>query len=67
MHRLLKARLPDYDPHQHLGGSMTVFLRGSRSPGRGVFAEPAPVELIEALDALFAGEPVSTTSQEATL
>ncbi|MEC4766605.1 exodeoxyribonuclease V subunit beta [Halomonas sp. CUBES01] len=67
MHRLLKARLPDYDPHQHLGGSMTVFLRGSRSPGRGVFTEPAPVELIEALDALFAGEPVSTTSQEATL
>ncbi|MCL7929903.1 exodeoxyribonuclease V subunit beta [Halomonas llamarensis] len=67
MHRLLKARLPDYNPHQHLGGSMTVFLRGSRSPGRGVFAEPAPVELIEALDALFAGEPVSTTSQEATL
>ncbi|MDR5900031.1 exodeoxyribonuclease V subunit beta [Halomonas vilamensis] len=67
MHRLLKARLPDYDPHQHLGGSMTVFLRGSRSPGRGVFAEPAPVELIEALDALFAGESFSTTSQEATL
>ncbi len=42
MHRLLKARLPDYDPHQHLGGSMTVFLRGSRSPGRGVVGEPAP-------------------------
>ncbi|RUR32095.1 exodeoxyribonuclease V subunit beta [Vreelandella andesensis] len=70
MHRLLKARLPDYDPHQHLGGSMTVFLRGSRSAGRGVFSEPAPVELIEALDSLFAGKPLSpqphSTSQEAS-
>ena len=65
MHRLLKARLPDYDPHQHLGGSMTVFLRGSRSPGRGVVGEPAPVELIEALDSLFAGEP-HAIQQEAT-
>ncbi|NYS59576.1 exodeoxyribonuclease V subunit beta [Vreelandella salicampi] len=61
MHRLLKARLPHYDPHQHLGGSMTVFLRGSRSPGRGVYTEAAPVALIEALDGLFTG-----TSQEAT-
>ena len=55
LHRLLKARLPDYDPHQHLGGSMTVFLRGSRTTARGVHAVPAPVALIEALDALFAG------------
>ncbi|MBR9925980.1 MAG: exodeoxyribonuclease V subunit beta [Gammaproteobacteria bacterium] len=67
MHRLLKARLPDYDPHQHLGGSMTVFLRGSRSPGRGVFSEPAPVELIEALDSLFAGASFSSPAQEATV
>jgi len=44
---------------------MTVFLRGSRSPGRGVVGEPAPVELIEALDSLFAGEP-HATQQEAT-
>ncbi|WP_083006445.1 exodeoxyribonuclease V subunit beta [Halomonas sp. GT] len=67
MHRLLKARLPNYDPHQHLGGSMTVFLRGSRSPGRGVFSEPAPVELIEALDSLFAGASFSSPAQEATV
>ena len=67
MHRLLKARLPDYDPHQHLGGSMTVFLRGNRSPGRGVFSEPAPVELIEALDSLFAGASFSSPAQEATV
>ena len=55
LHRLLKARLPDYDPRKHLGGSLTVFLRGSRTIARGVHPEPAPVELIEALDALFAG------------
>ncbi|MDN6314844.1 MAG: PD-(D/E)XK nuclease family protein, partial [Halomonas sp.] len=53
MHRLLKARLPDYDPAHHLGGAMTVFLRGSRTPARGVYAEPATAELVQALDALF--------------
>ncbi|MYL22400.1 exodeoxyribonuclease V subunit beta [Halomonas alkaliantarctica] len=65
MHRLLKARLPHYDPHQHLGGSMTVFLRGSRSLERGVFFEPAPVELIDALDRLFTGASSSSPAQEA--
>ncbi|MBL1267921.1 MAG: exodeoxyribonuclease V subunit beta [Halomonas sp.] len=70
LHRLLKARLPDYDPHQHLGGSMTVFLRGSRTTARGVHAVPAPVALIEALDALFAGtaaDAVSETGLEAVI
>ncbi len=70
LHRLLKARLPDYDPHQHLGGSMTVFLRGSRTTARGVHAVPAPVVLIEALDALFAGtaaDAVSETGIEAVV
>ena len=67
LHRLLKARLPDYDPHQHLGGSMTVFLRGSRTTARGVHAVPAPVALIEALDALFAGSATASaaSNQEA--
>ncbi|TVP51067.1 MAG: exodeoxyribonuclease V subunit beta [Halomonas sp.] len=68
LHRLLKARLPDYDPHQHLGGSMTVFLRGSRTAARGVHAVPAPVALIEALDALFTGTAAhSATGQEAAV
>ena len=67
LHRLLKARLPDYDPHQHLGGSMTVFLRGSRTTARGVHAVPAPVALIEALDALFTGSATASaaSNQEA--
>ncbi|NAO95230.1 exodeoxyribonuclease V subunit beta [Halomonas sp. MG34] len=70
LHRLLKARLPNYDPHQHLGGSMTVFLRGSRTTDRGVHAVPAPVALIKALDALFAGtaaDAVSETGLEAVV
>ncbi|TMU14652.1 exodeoxyribonuclease V subunit beta [Halomonas sp. ATBC28] len=69
LHRLLKARLPNYDPHQHLGGSMTVFLRGSRTTARGVHAVPAPVALIEALDALFAGTAAdnAVTNQEAVV
>ncbi|WP_252107198.1 MULTISPECIES: exodeoxyribonuclease V subunit beta [unclassified Halomonas] len=62
LHRLLKARLSDYDPHRHLGGSLTVFLRGSLSLGRGVYAEPAPIALIEALDALFTGAPLEATA-----
>ncbi|XKF15976.1 exodeoxyribonuclease V subunit beta [Halomonas sp. BLK-85] len=66
MHRLLKSRLPNYDPRQHLGGAMTVFLRGSRHPERGVYGAPAPVELIEALDRLFSHEPSAHTPEEAS-
>jgi exodeoxyribonuclease V beta subunit len=67
MHRLLKARLPDYSPEQHLGGSMTVFLRGSRTQARGVHAEPATAALVNALDDLFAGaDAPHKTPQEAT-
>ncbi|MDN6180396.1 MAG: exodeoxyribonuclease V subunit beta [Halomonas subglaciescola] len=62
MHRLLKARQPDYDPTHHLGGAMTVFLRGSRTPARGVHAEPATASLVKALDNLFSPQ---ATRQEA--
>ncbi|QFU02891.1 RecBCD enzyme subunit RecB [Halomonas sp. THAF5a] len=53
LHRLLEARLPDYDIERHLGGALYVFLRGTRAPSRGVHAERPPSELILALDALF--------------
>ncbi|MBW6390057.1 exodeoxyribonuclease V subunit beta [Billgrantia antri] len=56
LHRLLKARLPDYDYDRHIGGSLTVFLRGANAESRGVHAERPPRELIEALDALFQGD-----------
>ncbi|MDN3558135.1 exodeoxyribonuclease V subunit beta [Halomonas maura] len=53
LHRLLEARLPDYDIDRHLGGALYVFLRGTRAPSRGVHAERPPSELIARLDALF--------------
>ncbi|MBD3896448.1 exodeoxyribonuclease V subunit beta [Halomonas sp. ML-15] len=56
LHRLLKARLPDYDYDRHIGGSLTVFLRGSNAESRGVYAERPPRELIDAMDALFQGK-----------
>ncbi|RQH06566.1 exodeoxyribonuclease V subunit beta [Paraburkholderia dinghuensis] len=54
LHRLLKARLPDYDYDRHVGGAVYIFLRGMRAPGQGLHIERPPRELIERLDALFA-------------
>jgi len=54
LHRLLKARLPDYDYDRHIGGAVYIFLRGGRAPGQGLHIERVPRELIERLDALFA-------------
>ncbi|MEA3252257.1 MAG: exodeoxyribonuclease V subunit beta [Pseudomonadota bacterium] len=55
LHRLLKSRLPDYEFERHIGGSLTIFLRGGMAESRGVHAERPPRELIEAMDALFQG------------
>lgn len=55
LHRLLRARLPDYDPAQHLGGSLFYFLRGIDSAERGLYHLNATPELIERIDALFDG------------
>ncbi|SOE64530.1 DNA helicase/exodeoxyribonuclease V, beta subunit [Burkholderia sp. YR290] len=64
LHRLLKARQPDYDYDAHVGGAVYLFLRGLNASTQGVFAERPPRELIERLDALFSGE-VSFGDQEA--
>ncbi|RXN90313.1 exodeoxyribonuclease V subunit beta [Achromobacter aloeverae] len=55
LHRLLRARLPDYDYDRHIGGAVYLFLRGSHAPGGGVYIDRPSRALIEALDALFAG------------
>ena len=55
LHRLLKARLPDYDYDTHIGGAVYLFLRGIESSSSGVFADKPPRVLIESLDALFDG------------
>ncbi|MEO6698034.1 MAG: exodeoxyribonuclease V subunit beta [Paraperlucidibaca sp.] len=55
LHRHLRARLANYDPEQHLGGAVYIYLRGWDGNGRGVHIERPPMVLIEALDRLFAG------------
>ncbi|WP_336367841.1 exodeoxyribonuclease V subunit beta [Marinobacter sp. C2H3] len=59
LHRLLKARLPGYRYEQHVGGAVYLFLRGVHSATGGAFTDKPPKALIEQLDALFDGEPVS--------
>ena len=56
LHRNLRARLPDYDYHRHMGGVMYLYLRGIDDLGHGVFTEQLPLVLIDAMDALFAGK-----------
>ena len=59
LHRLLKARLPDYDYDRHIGGAIYLFLRGVDSSSDGAFTDKPPRTLIEQLDALFDGESVT--------
>ena len=57
LHRLLRQRLGDaYDPAQHLGGAIYLFLRGIDGPESGVFTVAPPLELLDALDQLLARE-----------
>lgn len=52
LHRLLKARLPNYQPEHHLGGVYYVFLR-AMGDGEGVFFKQLSLSELEQLDALF--------------
>jgi len=61
LHRYLRIRLPAYDYHRHIGGSLYLFIRGVR-PGwlcdgraAGVHADCPPFELIDAMDRLMRG------------
>jgi len=57
LHRLLKSRLGGaYDYDRHIGGAVYLFLRGLGGPAGGLHVEKPPRALIEALDALFAGQ-----------
>lgn len=61
LHRYLRWRQPDYDPHQHLGPVLYLFVRGMCGPdspaGAGVFEWQPPPGLIVALSDLLAGPP----------
>ena len=57
LHRLLRARLGDaYDPAAQLGGAVYLFLRGIDGPAGGCCTLPAPVALLDALDAMMTPE-----------
>jgi exodeoxyribonuclease V beta subunit len=59
LHRLLRARLPDYDYDRHVGGAVYLFLRGHAAPGGGLHREKPPRALMDALDRLFSGAEVA--------
>ncbi len=64
LHRLLKWRFKNYQPHKHLGGYIYLFLKGlpdfelfeksnSKDISPGVFISNAPLKRINYLDNLF--------------
>lgn len=53
LHRLLRARLKDYDYDRDVGGAVYLFLRGVDGAGHGVYVDKPPKELINTLDHLF--------------
>jgi exodeoxyribonuclease V beta subunit len=63
LHRFLRWRQPGYDPEQHLGGVLYLYLRGMCGPETplvdgspcGVFAWRPPVALVDALSDLLDG------------
>lgn len=64
LHRFLRWRLPGYDPDQHLGGVLYLYLRGMVGPQTpvvdgvpcGVFSWKPPAALILELSAILDGE-----------
>ena len=63
LHRYLRWRLPAYDPEEHLGGVLYLYLRGMCGAGTpvwdghpaGVFSWRPPVALVEELSDLLDG------------
>lgn len=53
LHRLLRSRLGRaYDPARQLGGAVYLFLRGIDGPAGGCCTLPAPLPLLDGLDAM---------------
>ncbi|MFC4656664.1 MULTISPECIES: exodeoxyribonuclease V subunit beta [Rheinheimera] len=56
LHRLLKSRLPGYQPAQHLGPALYWFIRGAQLAGAGVLTVDIPLDVLLQLDALLSGQ-----------
>lgn len=60
LHRLLKLRLGEsYQPEEHLGGAVYLFLRGLKGPQRGVCLLTKCSGLMDELDAMLGEEALS--------
>ena len=60
LHRYLRNRVPDYDPARHFGGVCYLYLRGMRADtDNGVLNVVIDPDMLNALDALFAGDNTS--------
>jgi exodeoxyribonuclease V beta subunit len=57
LHRLLRSRLPAYDPTLHLGHGMYWFIRGVHEPQAGALHCLVPLDLILELDHLITPQP----------
>ncbi|EFK09439.1 exodeoxyribonuclease V, beta subunit [delta proteobacterium NaphS2] len=55
LHRLLKARLPEYRYQKDMGGAVYLFLRGIDKNRNGIYGDKPPEVLIEKLDFIFEG------------
>jgi len=70
LHRFLRWRLPDYDPGQHLGGVLYLYVRGMCGPATprvaggpcGVFAWRPPAALVEDVSDLLDGRRLAEPS-----
>lgn len=62
LHRYLRQRIAGYDYQHHFGGVIYLFLRGmtGQDDSQGVFTTRPAWELIDGLDALFAGQQQET-------
>ena len=57
VHRMLKAKQPDYDYNKHFGGVFYLFLRGMNgSDQSGIYQDKPDLQLIEQLDTLLCGQ-----------
>jgi len=67
LHRLLQARLPDYDYDAHMGGAAYLFLRGNLSDCRGLHLDRPERGLIETLDSMISHQDSHKNSQKGSL